>query len=321
MSSNNQLQGQIDGVLNISKPSGATSMDVVRSIKKWTKQKRVGHGGTLDPLATGVLPICFGKATRLMEYLVDSPKTYHTRLKLGITTDTYDIDGEVTSTKDPSYVTQQMLEDVLGSFMGNLEQVPPMYSALKHEGTRLYKLARDGIEIERPSRSVRIDSIIMTTWDPPFFEIKVQCGKGMYVRSLSHDIGELLKCGATVVALTRLQSGPFHLNESVSLETIQQTITTNASWISYIKPADLLVQHLQHTVVTEGRESLIKNGRPFSLENIELVDLERPWRIYGLAGNFLAIATYDKSTGLWHPSKVLDIGKEISASSEIQHNE
>ena len=319
MDSNYQIQEQIDGVLNISKPSGATSMDIVRSIKSWTKQRRVGHGGTLDPLATGVLPICIGKATRLMEYLVDSPKIYHTRLKLGVTTDTYDMDGEVTDTKDFSYVTQQMVEDVLGSFKGNLEQIPPMYSALKHEGTRLYKLARDGKEVDRPSRSVRIDSIVLSNWNPPFFELQVQCGRGMYVRSLSHDIGELLKCGATVVSLTRLQSGPFQLNESVSLETMREASTTSASWVSYIKPADLLVQHLKHAVVSEGREALIRHGRPFSLETIDPVEPEHPWRIYGMSGNLLALARYDRSTGLWHPNKVLDLGVETSASPKIQH--
>lgn len=315
MGSNNQAHGHVDGVLNITKPSGSTSMDVVRTIKRLTKQKRIGHGGTLDPLATGVLPICIGKATRLMEYLVDSPKIYHTQLKLGVTTDTYDIDGAITDTRSFSSITQQMVERTLGLFEGTSEQVPPMYSALKHEGTRLYKLARDGQEVDRPSRPVRIDSIRLTAWDPPFLEIQVQCGRGMYVRSLSHDIGELLHCGATVISLSRLQSGPFHIKDSTSLETMHEHIKSGGSWIDYIEPPDLLVQHLAYTTISEGREALIRQGRLFSIEH-EPVDIERPLRVYGTSGNFLALARYDKSTRLWQPNKVLDLDSRVSGNPE-----
>jgi tRNA pseudouridine55 synthase len=247
-----------------------------------------------------------------MEYLVDSPKIYHTRIKLGLSTDTYDIDGEVTNTKDCTYVTQQMVQDILKLFEGPLEQVPPMYSALKHHGTRLYKLARDGHEVDRPSRPVRIDSIVLTEWDPPFLAIQVQCGRGMYVRSLSHDVGELLECGATVVSLTRLQSGPFHINDSISLETMHEQISSSSAWKDDLKPPDILVQHLKHAVINEGREALIRQGRPFSLDNVDLGELDRPLRIYGMSGNFLALAKYDQTTELWQPTKVLDIDASVS---------
>lgn len=315
MIANTQQHKHVDGVLNIAKPTGATSMDVVRTIKKLTKQKKLGHGGTLDPLATGVLPIFLGKATRLMEYLVDSTKIYHTQIRLGMTTDTYDIDGTVTATRDFSSVTQEMVEKTLELFKGTSEQVPPMYSALKHEGKRLYKLARDGHEIERPSRQVQIDSIVLTAWNPPLLDIQVQCGKGMYVRSLSHDIGELLHCGATVVSLSRLQSGPFHLNKSISLEAIHEHINAGGSWTDYVSPADLLVQHLPQTAINEGRENLILQGRPVSLEHEDL-DTDQLLRIYGPSGNFLALAKYDQALRLWQPTKVLDLTAEVAANPE-----
>ena len=167
------------GILNLIKQLDWTSMDVVRLVKRLTGQKRVGHAGTLDPQATGVLPVCLGQATRLMEYLVDNQKSYRSTIRLGVTTDTYDSEGKVVRDLDPSYVSREDVERSLDGFRGTFLQVPPMYSALKVDGTRLYKLARAGREVERKPREVHSYSINITAWNHPDVEIEVECGRGL----------------------------------------------------------------------------------------------------------------------------------------------
>ena len=185
----------VSGILNLRKPIDCTSFDMVKRIRRLSGEKKVGHGGTLDPLASGVLPICLGRATRVSEFLADSSKTYRAVVTFGAATDTYDAEGKVTEEKDASHLTREMVEESLGPFRGIIMQEPPMYSALKHEGKRLYELAREGITVERPKRETAVHKLEIIKWDPPHATVYVDCGRGTYVRSLAHDIGQDLEVG------------------------------------------------------------------------------------------------------------------------------
>ncbi len=180
----------MDVILNIDKPKGKTSFSIVAMVKHFSGERRVGHAGTLDPEATGVLPVCLGKSTRVIEYLVDATKTYRAQIELGITTDTYDASGKITHKSDPSNINLEQFKSVLASFSGPIEQIPPMYSAVKYQGKPLYKLARAGIQVERKSRTAQIHYIKLIDWQPPLVTVEIECGKGTYIRSLAHDIGQ-----------------------------------------------------------------------------------------------------------------------------------
>ena len=199
----------MNGVLNIFKPKGMTSFDVVREVKKVCKIKKVGHTGTLDPEATGVLPICIGKATKIIDYIMDSEKIYEVTFKLGIRTTTYDLEGEVLEERECSLLKDEEILNAINSFKGEYCQVPPMYSALKQNGVRLYELARKGIEVERPGRNIIIYNIEDIKIDNPYISMKVTCSKGTYIRSLCFDIGERLGVYAAMTELCRLKTSRF----------------------------------------------------------------------------------------------------------------
>lgn len=209
----------MNGIINIYKPSGITSFDVVSKVRHAAKTKKVGHTGTLDPLACGVLPICIGKATKIVDYIMVGTKTYITELKLGVITDTYDMEGTVVATKDV-LVTEEQVKAVICKFVGNIMQVPPMYSALKVNGKKLYELARQGIEIERKPRPIFIYDIEVLKLNLPFVTLKVKCSKGTYIRSLCYDIGNELRCGGTMWSLERISSEPFDKSTSIPLEYV-----------------------------------------------------------------------------------------------------
>ena len=203
-----------DGILNLNKPRGPTSHDVIDRIRALTGIRRVGHAGTLDPLATGVLLVCIGRATRVAEYLMDSHKIYRARVRLGIATDTYDAEGQVipsVDSVDPIEISRAEVETALVRFRGTIEQVPPMYSALKHKGEPLHKLARRGVEVKREPRQVEIPCLALTEWKPPECTLEMTCSPGTYVRALAHDLGQALGCGAHLTGLVRLASGGFRL--------------------------------------------------------------------------------------------------------------
>jgi tRNA pseudouridine55 synthase len=212
----------ISGLLLIDKPGGITSFAVVRRVRQVFQVKKVGHLGTLDPFATGLLPLALGEATKLAQFLMDEPKTYLATLKLGVETDTQDLTGQVTGESDslPSY--EEVLR-IAGTFVGEIDQVPPMYSAVHHQGERLYKLARRGEAVEAAPRKVMIHRLEIKDVALPLVTLKVECGKGTYVRTLAHDLGRALGCGAHLVGLTRLAVGPFRLEEALPLEVIEQT--------------------------------------------------------------------------------------------------
>lgn len=211
----------MNGVINVYKPKGITSFDAVRLIKKVSKEKKVGHTGTLDPLASGVLPICLGKATKLVDYIMNGNKVYKAKMKLGEITDTYDREGKILAKREVN-VTEKDVEEALKSFIGEILQVPPMYSALKVNGKKLYELARQGIEVERKARSVTIFNINISNIELPYVTFTVECSKGTYIRSLCYDIGEKLGSGAVMWELERCSSGVFDIDSSVKLDELTE---------------------------------------------------------------------------------------------------
>jgi len=211
----------MNGILVVDKPPGMTSFDVVRRVRHLTATRRVGHAGTLDPMATGVLLVAVGWATRLVEYLMAGEKDYLATLRLGRTTDSQDATGQTLAERPWQHIDRQMLADVLARFSGEISQLPPMFSALKRDGQPLYKLARQGLEVPRAPRAVQIHSLIVATFAPPDVTFTVRCSKGTYVRTLCHDIGEQLGCGACMTALRRVACGPYDLSVSHTLEALQ----------------------------------------------------------------------------------------------------
>lgn len=211
----------IDGIINVYKEAGYTSHDVVAKLRGILKQKKIGHTGTLDPEAVGVLPVCLGKGTKLCALLTDQDKTYEAVMRLGVVTDTQDMTGRILDER-PADCSVQQVQTVVESFLGDQMQIPPMYSALKVGGKKLYELAREGIEVERKPRPVRFDRIEILGMDLPLVRIRVTCSKGTYIRTLCHDIGAKLGCGAAMESLVRTGSGRFVLEESRTLEEIAE---------------------------------------------------------------------------------------------------
>jgi len=211
----------MNGLLIIDKPAGMTSFDVVRQVRRMVKTRRVGHAGTLDPMATGVLPVAVGTATRLIEYLMAGDKAYRATLKLGSATDTQDSDGQLLEEKFWQDVDRAAINAAVENFVGDIDQLPPMYSALKKDGQPLYKLARQGIEVDREPRRVHVESLIIDEFSPPYMTFTVACSKGTYVRTLCHDIGQILGCGAHMTELRRLSCGRFDLAASHPLQVFK----------------------------------------------------------------------------------------------------
>jgi len=292
----------IDGILNIDKPAGSTSLKIVNLVRRLSRQQRVGHAGTLDPNATGVLPICLGQATRIVPFLIDAPKTYCAEAELGISTATYDAEGEVTGRVDPSFVTREQLEEVLSSFLGSILQTPPMYSAVKYQGKRLYDLARAGIEVERKKRRVHIFHLELLRWQPPFFTIEIECGKGTYIRSLVHDLGQSLGCGSHLRNLVRLRSGLFEIGDSLTIPQLEDAFR-HGYWQKLLYPMDAVLEHWIAAIVSQEKEQDIRWGRPLTLDGEEGEDKDR-CRAYSLDGRFLAVLRFITERGLWQPEKV-----------------
>jgi tRNA pseudouridine55 synthase len=213
----------MDGIIVVDKPTGMTSHDVVAIIRRKIRMKRVGHAGTLDPLATGVLVILVGKSTRLFDRFVGFDKAYTATMKLGVKTLSADIQGEVLLERPFEMVSRDMVKASFSKFTGLIQQVPPMVSAVKHQGERLYKLARKGISVERPAREVRVDALDLLEFDPPLVKLRLACSKGTYVRQVAEDVGEDLGCGACITEIRRTQVGPFTINEAVRLDDANET--------------------------------------------------------------------------------------------------
>ncbi len=268
------------GILNVYKPKGMTSHNVVSFVRRQLNMKRVGHTGTLDPAATGVLPVLIGNATKLSDLIMADEKKYTARVVLGITTDTEDTTGEIIEKKDVS-VTKEQLDEVIKSFIGEIEQIPPMYSAIKVEGQKLYQLARKGVEIERKPRKITVYSIDVYDFDGQSFMMDVHCGKGTYIRSLCRDIGASLGCGAVMDTLERTMSGIFTLDAAYTFEQIEQAVKNGTAEELLMKPDDVLTHFIKIDVAAEN-VAKIKNGirlRPQQL-GINKYEENQIFRIY-----------------------------------------
>jgi tRNA pseudouridine55 synthase len=300
------VKEKLDGILNINKGAGQTSFGVVAAVKCLTGERHAGHAGTLDPNATGVLPVCLGKGTRIIEFLVDTTKTYRADIELGKTTDTFDAAGKVTSSGDASGVDTARLETALNSFRGEIQQTPPMYSALKHQGQKLYELARAGIEIERKSRPVKIHRLILLDWQSPLITLEIECSKGTYIRSLANDLGQALGCGAYLKELARTRCGIFNISEAVSLTQLE-TAVKKGDWQQFLHPIDSVLSDLPAITVDEAGEASIKTGStlPIDNENDNADSGLGYGRAYSADGRFLAILKRDPAEKTWRPKKVL----------------
>lgn len=290
----------INGFLNIDKPSGITSAKAVSLLRRWSGQRHIGHAGTLDPMATGVLPICMGQATRLASFITESRKTYRAEVELGVSTDTYDTEGDITRRADPSSVTREQVQALFPSFSGTILQQPPMYSALKHRGERLYRLARSGIEVERPDRKVEVYRLQLIDWQPPRFVMEVECGRGTYIRSLAHDMGQALGCGAHLRGLIRTCCGQFNIADSLSLDRVEDSFR-NGCWQELLLPVDTVLHHLSAITLNREAERLVRDGRSIHLGD----DIgQSRLRAYSADGRFLAVLRPLPEQGLWQPEKV-----------------
>jgi len=276
----------MDGILNIFKNKGMTSFDVVRIVRKISKIKKVGHTGTLDPDATGVLPVCIGRATKIIDYIMEEEKSYYVKFKLGIITSTYDLEGEVVEEADCSHLNENEILEAISNFRGEYIQIPPMYSALKKDGVRLYTLARQGIEIEREGRRVNIIDISNIDISLPYVSMDVTCSKGTYIRSLCYDIGNYLKVGATVTELSRTKTASFTQDESINIADLSEE-----NILSNLIPIEEVLKKYPEMKVNEGYSKLLINGvrvadRRLTDYNLEL---DKLYRVYDENSNFIGL--------------------------------
>lgn len=281
----------MQGVINVFKNSGMTSFDVVRKIKKIAKEKKVGHTGTLDPEAVGVLPVCLGKGTKIIDYIMIAPKTYKVEFLLGIKTTTYDLEGEVLEKKDTSMLKEEEVIDVINSFVRTYSQVPPMYSALKKNGVRLYDLARQGIEVEREGRDITIFEIKDIKLDLPKIEMTVTCSKGTYIRSLCYDIGEKLKVYGTMTKLRRTQTSTFKEEDSVNIE-----ILTEENINDYLIPIDKALSAYPKVLINNRFKNLLVNGAKVYDKRLLKADVKLGllYRVYDEEENFIGLGKKDE---------------------------
>ncbi|HJV46698.1 MAG TPA: tRNA pseudouridine(55) synthase TruB [Bacillota bacterium] len=299
---------ELKGILPLLKPAGFTSHDCVNKIRRILRTKRVGHTGTLDPSVTGVLPICIGQATRVVEYIQDLPKEYHATIQIGRSTTTEDADGELIEEQavSPTFTEEQVRAMVM-KFVGEIEQVPPMYSAIKINGVRLYELAREGKEVERKARKVTIYSIEIEAMslEQPFPEVtfRVRCSKGTYVRTLCVDIGKELGYPAHMKYLQRIASGPFQLKDCLTFEELEKAVTEGKVQ-GFLRPIDEGLLHYPDYTVNHEEALDVFNGKRLKIEK----DLEEGilLRIYGTDQNFIALyRTYLYNGVVWgKPEKV-----------------
>jgi tRNA pseudouridine55 synthase len=303
-----------DGLLNINKPRGPTSHDVVRRVRALTGIRRVGHAGTLDPLATGVLVICVGQATRVAQYVMNELKIYRALVRLGITTDTYDAEGRIVA-ETKVKVSRDQVERVLAQFQGPITQVPPAYSAIKHEGTPLHRLARRGVELDQvvqsKARQIEILNLKLSNWNPPECTLEITCSPGTYVRSLAHDLGQVLGCGAHLGGLTRLASGKFHLKDTITLDELA-CAAAEQRWSDLLHPIDAALYrfpalHLDADAarrVILGQAVQAREGESVGAGRETTGDVARLSRAYGPEGDFLALVAHDPEANVWRPRRV-----------------
>jgi tRNA pseudouridine55 synthase len=308
-----------DGILNVYKPREWSSLDVVRVVRRHTRVRRVGHAGTLDPAAEGVLPVCIGQATRVVEYLLDARKRYQARVRLGAVTDTYDAEGEVVRTGDPSGVTREMVEDALSCFAGTISQIPPAFSAVKREGVPLYRLARAGSLVEAPPRQVHVYTISLLAFEPPTVTIEVESGRGVYLRTIAYDLGERLGCGAHLEHLVRLAVGPFNSCCSIPIEELRKALEAG-DWQELLHPVDSVLLDRHAAILGEQNRDWAGHGRivelkPLTEARAKGVAEGSLCRAYSLDGLLVALLRYEGEGFLWRPEKVFSAPSDVNAGS------
>ena len=297
----------LNGVINVYKEKGYTSHDVVAKMRGIFRQKKIGHTGTLDPDAEGVLPVCLGSATKLCEYLTEKQKTYRAVLLLGKTTDTQDITGNVLREREVR-CTEEELNKAAGSFLGAYDQIPPMYSALKVNGRKLVDLARKGIEVERQARRVEIISLSLSEIHLPRAVLTVTCSRGTYIRTLCHDIGEKLGTGGCMESLVRLGSGSFRIEDAKRLGELEDAVR-NGNAEQYLIPTDQCLEAYPPAEALSEAEKLLRNGNPIPAEMVVWSGAENRTetaeivRLYAAGGDFAGLYRYDRR-GLWRPEKL-----------------
>ena len=276
----------MNGIVIVDKPQGWTSQDVTARLRRVFSTRRIGHGGTLDPMATGVLPVFVGRGTRGVEFFEHAEKTYETLLRLGITTDTEDITGTVLTEREAA-VTASQVEEALEQFRGDILQVPPMYSALKVNGQKLYDLARKGKEVERQPRPITIHELTLLGMEAEGVRLRVRCSKGTYIRTLCKDIGQALGCGGCMAELRRVSAGEYTISEAVPLQELLDTGTPE----KYLRPVDTMFRACPACTLTENQEKRCRNGNPFSVKLPE-----GTYRAYSRSGEFLMLAQVENGT-------------------------
>lgn len=292
------LKNAISGVLVVDKPIGLTSHDVVQIVRKGTNIRRAGHTGTLDPRASGVLVVLIGPAVRLSEYVSASDKRYQAVVRLGVSTDTYDADGRVDHTA-PVDVTEEQFEAALKNFVGEIEQVPPPYSAVKIKGRKAYEMAREGEEVDLAPRKINVYNLELLEWAPPEAVIDVYCSSGTYVRSLAHDLGETLGCGAHLVGLRRTKSGRFTLRDAVPLRKLKEHFD-NGTWYQLLIPAAEALSDWPAIELSQEQVDSVRHGHRIAAEGVS------GSRARGISeqGELVALMEHDESTDEWQPKKV-----------------
>lgn len=297
----------LDGFLIVDKPAGWTSFDVVARARRLLGERKIGHAGTLDPAATGVLPLAVGSATKALEYLAGASKSYLAEVVFGVETDSYDADGRVTAIRDASGLTEAAVAGALGGFRGDLAQVPPMHSAIKVGGRKLYDLARKGEEIERAPRPVTIHRLDLLGWEPPVATLWVDCSKGTYIRSLAHDLGEALGAGAHLGNLVRYRTGPFTLCEAVTMGELADLADGGALpwvWPSLAVHPDSVVLDLPALLLDAEGARRWRQGSPIPADALAAGDC----RAYDEDGTWLGLGRADATGAAWRPAKVIAAG-------------
>ncbi|OGN74037.1 MAG: tRNA pseudouridine(55) synthase TruB [Chloroflexi bacterium GWB2_54_36] len=291
----------ISGVLVVDKPVGLTSHDVVQIIRRGTFIRRAGHTGTLDPRASGVLVVLLGPAVRLSEYVSASDKRYQAVIQLGKTTDTYDADGQVLTSNPVDNITEAQFEEALQQFVGEIEQVPPPYSAIKIKGRKAYEMARNGEEFDLQPRKINVYSLELLEWAPPEAVIDVYCSSGTYIRSLANDLGKVLGCGAHLVGLRRTKSGRFTLRDAVPLRKLREAFD-DGSWYQYVIPAAEALSDWPSIALTEADVDAIRHGHRVSGE----AGIGKMARGISEQGDLVALLEFDPASNEWQPKKVFN---------------
>lgn len=293
-----------DGIINVYKEKGYTSFDVVAKMRGILGQKKVGHTGTLDPEAEGVLPVCAGKGTKLCDMLTDHDKTYRATLLLGTDTDTQDTTGTVLAKKSAEGLSEEAVREAILSFIGNYDQIPPMYSALKVNGRKLCDLAREGIVVERKARPVTIYDLRIEEICLPEVVMTVSCSKGTYIRTLCHDIGEKLSVGGCMKTLLRTKVDRFLIEDSLTLAELQKRKDDGRLSEAVLPIETVFASYGEIRAAEEGLDKLVRNGNPFRYTEKEDVADKAAFRVYGREGQFIGVYEYSEEKRMFYPRKI-----------------